>query len=80
MVHRMTGSQKVLMPVGSGSRYHPCTASSRDGRRLAPTASPSMGSGQHQVALALPLARITGMRVTPAQKLSAGLTRLREGG
>ena len=73
MVHRMTGSQKVLMPGGSGSRYHPCTASSRDGRRLAPTVSPSMGSGWHQVALALPLARITGMRVTPAQKLSAGL-------
>lgn len=41
---------------------------------------PVLGSGRHQVALALPLARITGMRVTPAQKLSAGLTRLRAGG
>ena len=68
------------MPGGSGSRYHPCTASSRDGRRLAPTVSPSMGSGWHQVALALPLARITGMQVTPAQCRPLAVTRLRAGG
>jgi hypothetical protein len=80
MAHHMTGSQKVLMPGGSGSRYHPCTASSRDGRRLAPTVSPSMGSGWHQVALALPLARITGMQVTPAQCRPLAVTRLRAGG